>query len=130
MALVPGWIMVCFSLCHVTSVDMSTRFKSTISLLLSHGVSLCSPGFLFAQVAVSILNGIKQDNTFDLPLGQHIMIGTNPRWQMTALLALWIDGFRARVHYCECVVQFVERCGKKKSIFTRLLFLFNSVSPC
>lgn len=31
-----------------------------------------------AMVAVNILNGKKQDNTVDLQLGQHIMIGTNP----------------------------------------------------
>lgn len=39
--------------------------------------SLCSPSFFSAVVAVNILNGMKQD-TVDLQLGQHIMIGTNP----------------------------------------------------
>lgn len=59
-------------------MDTSRHFKSAISPLLSHGVSRGSPSFLSAVVAVSILNGIKLDNTVDLQLGQHIMIGTNP----------------------------------------------------
>lgn len=42
---------------------------------------------------------------------------------MTALLALWIDGFKARVHYCESVVRFVDHCGRKKSILTQLTSL-------
>lgn len=94
------------------------------------GRSLQPPVFLSAAVAVNILNGIKQDNSVDLQLGQQIMIGANPRWQMTALSTLWIDGFKARVHYRECVAPFVDRCGKKKSILPELLFLFNSISPC
>lgn len=112
-------------------MDMSARFKSGILPLVAHGGRSLQPSvFLSAAVAVSILNGIQQDNSVDLQLGQQIMIGTNPRWQMTALLALWIDGFKARVHYRECVAPFVDRCGKKKSILPELLFLFNSISPC
>lgn len=61
-------------------------------------LSLCSPGFFCAVVAGNILNGTEQDSTVDLQLGQHITIGTNPLRQMAALLALWIDGFKARVH--------------------------------
>lgn len=44
--------------------------------------------FPLLWLLLNILNGIKQDNTVDLQLGQHIMIGTNPGWQMAALLAL------------------------------------------
>lgn len=80
------------------------------------------------MVAVNVLNGLKQDNTVDLQLGHYIMIVTNPRWQMTALLALWINRSKARVHYRECVVRLVDRCGEKKSILTKLLFLF--ISTC
>lgn len=104
-----------------------------LPLLARGGRSLQPPVFLSAAAAVNILNGMKQDSGVDLQLGQQIMIGANPRWQRTALLALWIDGFKARVHYRECVwlrlLIAVEK-KEKKSILPELLFLFNSISPC
>lgn len=74
------------------------------------------------MAAVNVLNGLKQDNTVDLQLGHFIMIVTNPRWQMTALLALWINRSKARVHYRECVVQLVDRCGKKNQSSSSFYF--------
>lgn len=111
-------------------MDMSACFKSGMLPLVAHGGrSLQPPVFLSAAVAVNIVNGIKQDNSVDLQLGQQIMIGTNPRWQMTTLLALWIDGFKARVHYRECVAPFVDRCGKKKKKNQFSLSFYFSLTP-
>lgn len=77
-------------------------------------VTLHSPGFVISGAVNCCQHSrIKQDDPVDLQLGHYIMIITTPPRQMAALLALRLNRSNARVHYCECVVQFVCRCETK-----------------